>query len=79
MESESSSAANGRTIWTPPLDQLFIELMAEQVVKKQLLDGQFSKSTWVSIVTKFKESFGPSFNKEVLKNRMKTLRKNFNV
>ncbi|RZC70870.1 hypothetical protein C5167_034557 [Papaver somniferum] len=79
MESESSSVANGRTTWTPPMDQLFIELMVEQVVGKQLLDGQFSKIAWVSIVTKFKESFGPSFNKEVLKNRMKTLKKNFNV
>ncbi|KAI3904620.1 hypothetical protein MKW98_014800 [Papaver atlanticum] len=79
MESESSSAANGRTTWTPPMDQLFIELMAEQVVNKQLLDGHFSKTAWVSIFTKFKESFGPSFNKEVLKNRMKTLKNFFNV
>ncbi|XP_026430333.1 uncharacterized protein LOC113326882 [Papaver somniferum] len=79
MESESSSVANGRTTWTPPMDQLFIELMVEQVIGKQLLDGQFSKIAWVSIVTKFKERFGPSFNKEVLKNRMKTLKKNFNV
>ncbi|KAI3872206.1 hypothetical protein MKW98_011698 [Papaver atlanticum] len=78
MESESSSAANGRTTWTPPMDQLFIELMVEQVVDKQLLDGQFSKTAWVSIVTKFKGTFGP-FNKEVLKNRMKTLKKFFNV
>ncbi|XP_026410467.1 uncharacterized protein At2g29880-like [Papaver somniferum] len=79
MESESSSVANGRTTWTPSMDQLFIELMVEKVVGKQLLDGQFRKISWVSIVTKFKESFGPSFNKEVLKNRMKTLKKNFNV
>ncbi|XP_026378581.1 uncharacterized protein LOC113273021 [Papaver somniferum] len=45
-ESDSSSAANGRTTWTPPMDQLFIELMVEQVVDKQLLDGQFSKTAW---------------------------------
>ncbi|XP_026395766.1 L10-interacting MYB domain-containing protein-like [Papaver somniferum] len=80
MESESSSAQNGgRTTWTPPMDQLFIELMVEQVLEKQLLDGQFSKSAWVNIVTKFKDSFGPSYNKEVLRNCMKTLKKSFNI
>ncbi|KAI3889020.1 hypothetical protein MKX03_012453 [Papaver bracteatum] len=79
MESESSSAQNGRTTWIPPMDQLFIELMVEQVLNKELLDGQFSKSAWENIVTKFKDSFGPSYNKEVLRNRMKTLRKSFNI
>ncbi|KAI3891141.1 hypothetical protein MKW98_007446, partial [Papaver atlanticum] len=78
MESESSSAANGRTTWTPPMDHLFIELMVEQVVNRQLLDGQFSKTAWANIVTKFKESFGPSFNKKVSRNCMKTLKKIFN-
>ncbi|RZC85789.1 hypothetical protein C5167_026462 [Papaver somniferum] len=79
MESESSSAQNGgRTTWTPPMDELLIELMVEQVLKKQLLDGQFSKCAWETIITKFKESFGP-FNKDVLRNRMKTLKKIFNV
>ncbi|XP_026396856.1 uncharacterized protein At2g29880-like [Papaver somniferum] len=80
MESESSSAQNGgRTTWTPQMDDMFIELMVEQVLNKQLLDGQFSKCVWTNIITKFKESFGPSFNKDVLRNRMKTLKKSFNV
>ncbi|KAI3955692.1 hypothetical protein MKW98_006052, partial [Papaver atlanticum] len=80
MESKSSSAQNGgRTTWTPPMDHLFIELMVEQVVDRELLDGQFSKTAWTNIVIKFKESFRPSFNKEVLRNRMKTLKNFFNV
>ncbi|KAI3946695.1 hypothetical protein MKW98_003258 [Papaver atlanticum] len=66
MESETSSDENGgRKTWTPQMDQLFIELMVEQVLDRKLLDGQFSKSAWGNI--------------DVLRNRMKTLKKSFNV
>ncbi|KAI3864287.1 hypothetical protein MKX03_006120 [Papaver bracteatum] len=66
MESDqSSNPQTGRTTWTPPMDRLFIGLMADQVLEWKLLDGQFSKHAWTHI--------------EVLKNRMKTLKKNYVV
>ncbi|RZC88504.1 hypothetical protein C5167_016307 [Papaver somniferum] len=51
--------------------------MAYQVLEGQLLDGQFSKYAWTHFVDNFKHSFGSSFTKDVLKNRMKTLKKNY--
>ncbi|RZC86201.1 hypothetical protein C5167_007385 [Papaver somniferum] len=78
MESDqSSNPQTGRTTWTPPMDRLFIGLMEDQVQKGQLLDGQFSKYAWTHFVDNFKQSFGSSFTKDVLKNRMKTLKKNY--
>ncbi|KAI3914120.1 hypothetical protein MKW92_047052 [Papaver armeniacum] len=71
---QSSNPQTGRTTWTPPMDRLFIGLMADQV-----LDGQFSKHAWTHIVDSFKQSFGSSFTKDVLKNRIKTLKKNYVV
>lgn len=80
MESDqSSNPQTGRTTWTPPMDRLFIGLMEDQVQKGQLLDGQFSKYAWTHFVDNFKQSFGSSFTKDVLKNRMKTLKKNYVV
>ncbi|KAI3844692.1 hypothetical protein MKX03_012201, partial [Papaver bracteatum] len=78
MESDqSSNPQNGRTTWTPPMDRMFIGLMADQVNEGQLLDGKFSKHAWTHIIDNFKQSFGSSFTKDVLKNRMKTLKKNY--
>ncbi|XP_026393466.1 L10-interacting MYB domain-containing protein-like isoform X4 [Papaver somniferum] len=78
MESDqSSNPQTGRTTWTPPMDRLFIGLMEDQVQKGQLLDGQFNKYAWTHFVDNFKQSFGSSFTKDVLKNRMKTLKKNY--
>ncbi|RZC75157.1 hypothetical protein C5167_050637 [Papaver somniferum] len=78
MESDqSSNPQTGRTTWTPPMDRLFIGLMEDQVQKGQLLDGQFNKYAWTHFVDNFKQSFSSSFTKDVLKNRMKTLKKNY--
>ncbi|KAI3882806.1 hypothetical protein MKX03_020806, partial [Papaver bracteatum] len=80
MESDqSSNPQTGRTTWTPHMDRLFVGLMEDQVLEGQLLDGQFSKHAWTHIVDSFKQSFGSSFTKDVLKNRMKTLKKNYVV
>ncbi|KAI3948923.1 hypothetical protein MKW92_013602, partial [Papaver armeniacum] len=78
MESDqSSNPQTERTTWTPPMDRLFIGLMEDQVLEGQLLIGQFSKHAWTHIVDNFKQGFGSSFTKDVLKNRMKTLKKNY--
>ncbi|XP_026420163.1 L10-interacting MYB domain-containing protein-like [Papaver somniferum] len=74
---QSSNPQTGRKNWTPPMDRLFMGLMADQVHEGQLLDGQFSKHAWTHIVDNFMQSFGSSFTKDVLKNRMKTLKKNY--
>ncbi|XP_026452015.1 L10-interacting MYB domain-containing protein-like [Papaver somniferum] len=74
---QSSNPQTGRTTWTPPMDRLFMGLMADQVHEGQLLDGQFSKHAWTHIFDNFRQSFGSSFTKDVLKNRMKTLKKNY--
>ncbi|XP_026410408.1 uncharacterized protein LOC113305605 [Papaver somniferum] len=59
------------------MDRLFIGLTGDQVLEGKLIDGQFNKLAWTHIVDNFKQSFGSSFTKDVLKNRMKTLKKNY--
>ncbi|KAF9592245.1 hypothetical protein IFM89_012821 [Coptis chinensis] len=65
-----------RTLWTPPMDRLFIKLMVERVRDGQFLDGQFSKHAWKHMVDNFKVEFGPSYDIEVLKNHYRALKKN---
>lgn len=64
-----------RTIWTPEMDRYFIDLMLEQVGKGNRVDDHlFSKRSWKHISSLFNAKFEFQFEKDVLKNRHKTLR-----
>ncbi|XVF72686.1 hypothetical protein PTKIN_Ptkin12aG0140000 [Pterospermum kingtungense] len=63
------------TIWTPEMDRYFIDLKLEQVNKgNRLEDHVFSKTAWKNMAFLFNEKFKLQYEKEVLKNRHKTLR-----
>lgn len=67
-----------RTVWTPEMDQYFIELMLEQVKKGNRFDDHlFSKRAWKLMSSSFTEKFKFPYGKDVLKNRHKTLRNLF--
>lgn len=64
-----------RTIWTPEMDRYFIDLMLEQVGKGNRFDDHlFSKRAWKHMTSLFNARFKFQYEKDVLKNRHKTLR-----
>lgn len=64
-----------RTIWTPEMDTYFINLMLEQVGKGNRIDDHlFSKRAWKHMTLLFNTKFKFHYEKDVLKNRHKTLR-----
>ncbi|CAH2072013.1 unnamed protein product [Thlaspi arvense] len=75
--SKGSSIARCRTTWHPPMDRYFIELMLDQARTGNQIDGVFRKQTWTEMVNLFNVKFESNFNVDVLKNRYKTLRRQF--
>lgn len=68
-----------RTNWQPPMDHFFIDLMLEQVQKGNQIDGVFRKQAWVEMIASFNAKFGFNYDLDILKNRYKTLRRQYNV
>lgn len=64
-----------RTIWTPEMDRYFIDLLLEQVSNGNKFDDHlFSKKAWKHMTYLFNAKFKFQCEKDVLKNRHKTLR-----
>lgn len=78
-ESKGSSIARSRTTWHPPMDRFFIGLMLDQARSGNQIDGVFRKQSWTEMVTLFNAKFDSNFSVDVLKNRYKTLRRQFNA
>lgn len=72
-------ANRSRTYWQPPMDRYFIDLMLEQVQKGNRIDGVFRKEAWIEMIGSFNAKFGFKYDIEILKNRYKTLRRQYNV
>ncbi|XVF80623.1 hypothetical protein PTKIN_Ptkin15bG0088700 [Pterospermum kingtungense] len=68
-----------RTIWQPPMDRFFIDLMLEQVQKGNQVDGVFRKQAWIEMIASFNAKFGFNYDLDILKNRYKTLRRQYNA
>lgn len=68
-----------RTYWQPPMDRYFIDLMLDQVQKGNQVDGVFRKQAWMEMIALFNAKFGFKYDMDVLKNRFKTLRRQYNV
>ncbi|EOX95182.1 Uncharacterized protein TCM_004738 isoform 1 [Theobroma cacao] len=68
-----------RTNWHPPMDRSFIDLMLEQVHKGNQVDGVFRKQAWVEMIASFNAKFGFNYDMDILKNRYKTLRRQYNL
>lgn len=81
-QSNTGSAVNNsrsRTYWQPPMDRYFIDLMLDQIQNGNQIDGVFRKHAWVEMIASFNSKFGFNYDIDVLKNRYKTLRRQYNV
>ncbi|MBA0564786.1 hypothetical protein Golob_009696 [Gossypium lobatum] len=67
-----------RTFWTPPMDRYLIDLLLDQVHRGNKLGQTFLTQAWVDMVTSFNVKFGSHYDKDVLKNRYKHLRRLYN-
>lgn len=78
-ETATSFGTRTRTYWQPPMDRCFINLMLAHVRKGNRADGVFSKQAWMEMISSFNEKFGFDYTLEILKNRYKTLRRQYNL
>ncbi|KAK7259268.1 hypothetical protein RIF29_24870 [Crotalaria pallida] len=78
-ETATSFGNRTRTYWQPPMDRYFINLMLAHVHKGNRPDGVFGKQAWMEMISSFNENFGFEYSLEILKNRYKTLRRQYNL
>lgn len=67
-----------RTYWTPPMDRYLVDLLLDQVHRGNKLGQTFIAQAWVDMVILFNTKFGSNHDKDVLKNRYKHLRRQYN-
>ncbi|XP_010548574.1 PREDICTED: L10-interacting MYB domain-containing protein [Tarenaya hassleriana] len=74
---ESSINTNDcpRTEWTPVMDQYFIELMLDQIGRRNKTGDAFSKQAWTDMLVLFNARFGAQYGKRVLRHRYNKLLK----
>ncbi|GLT56224.1 hypothetical protein SLA2020_292840 [Shorea laevis] len=78
-ETESTIPFRTRTSWQPSMDRYFINLLLEQVRKGSKIDGVFRREAWMEMIASFNAKFGFNYDMDILKNRYKTLRRQYNA
>lgn len=73
-----STSDRTRTYWTPPMDRFLVELLLDQVVRGNKLGQTFIAQAWADMTMSFNANFRSNYDKDVLKNRFKHLRKQLN-
>ncbi|XP_071730564.1 uncharacterized protein [Rutidosis leptorrhynchoides] len=67
-----------RTHWTPPMDRYLIDLLVDHVNKGNRIGKTFVAQAWIDIVKSFNANFSSNHDKDVLKNRFKHLKRQYN-
>jgi len=67
-----------RATWTPSQDQYFLELLLWHVHKGNKTGKAFRRHAWVDMIEQFNTKFGFKYDVEVLKNRHKRFKKQYN-
>lgn len=68
---------NFRANWTQDQDEYFVELLVEQVRKRNKTGHGFTKQAWSEMVVAFNEKIGFQYDTDVLRNRYRRLRKQY--
>ncbi|EOA22753.1 hypothetical protein CARUB_v10003465mg [Capsella rubella] len=77
--SKGGNITRCRTTWHPPMDRYFIDLMLGQAGRGNQIEGVFRKQAWTEMANLFNAKFESYFDVDVLKNRYKTLRRQFSA
>lgn len=78
-ESQTPTGSDrSRTYWTPPMDRYLIDLLLDQVHRGNKLGQTFITQAWADMVVSFNSKFRSHHDKDVLKNRFKHLRRQYN-
>ncbi|XP_057963033.1 uncharacterized protein LOC131154346 isoform X2 [Malania oleifera] len=64
--------------WTPSMDHYFIDLLLDQVLRGNRIGHAFITQAWIEMVASFNAKFGSHHGKDVLKNRYKQLKRQYN-
>ncbi|XP_031100307.1 L10-interacting MYB domain-containing protein [Ipomoea triloba] len=78
-DNSSPAATRTRTCWQPQMDLYFIHLMLDQVKKGNRADGLFRREAWMEMITSFNAKFGFNYEVDILKNRFKSLRRQYSL
>ncbi|KAI7729421.1 hypothetical protein M8C21_010259 [Ambrosia artemisiifolia] len=78
-EYEDIGGSRVRTYWQPTMDRFFIDLMVDHVQKGHQIDGLFRKQAWIEMIKSFNARFGTKYDVDILKNRYKTFRRQYNI
>ncbi|GMP33927.1 hypothetical protein CsSME_00007028 [Camellia sinensis var. sinensis] len=82
LEDDTSGIKAGsersRTYWTPPMDHCLIDLLLDQVHKGNKIGQTFISQAWNDMVASFNAKFKSNYDRDVLKNRYKHLRRQYN-
>ncbi|XP_059634713.1 uncharacterized protein At2g29880-like [Cornus florida] len=65
--------------WTEEMDEVLIDALLEQEENGNRVDGTFTSTAYSNVIKKCTEKIGYPFDKDHIKNRMKTLKLNFNT
>ena len=65
--------------WTDSLDMIMITLMRQEYDEGNCINGTFTKETWKKMTLSFNQQTRKSFTYPNLKNRLKVLKKTFNL
>ncbi|RVX18770.1 L10-interacting MYB domain-containing protein [Vitis vinifera] len=77
-EGEYQTPISGDGYWTLPMDHYFIDLLLDQVLRGNKIGQGFITQAWIEMVTLFNMKFGSHYDKDVLKNRYRHLRRQYN-
>lgn len=64
--------------WTPTMDRYLIDLLLDQALRGNKISHAFTPEAWSEILTGFNERFGSHLDKDVLENRSRFFRCQYN-
>ena len=77
FEVHKSVSEKRNLTWIDEMDNFLVDRLMEQMHKGQKIGGVFTKTSYAMVAREIGENFELSCNSEHIKNRMKTLKKNF--
>lgn len=66
-------------LWTQEMDDYLVDVLYEQALCGNKIDRSFTATAYANASKAMSQKFGENISKEHIKNRLKTIRQNFNL